>query len=67
MKEYRFFYHYYKQKGKMSVHFRNQCSVVDNVICKVPCETKWKSTQPRLVMQGFAHSVTFKNNEAIIE
>lgn len=66
MKKYRFFYHFYKQKGKMSVHFRNTCTVVDDIICKVECETKWKPTQPRLVMQGFATNVSFKNNKAII-
>lgn len=67
MKKYRFFYHFYKQKGKMSVHFKNSCSVVDNIVCKAECETKWKKTQPRLVMQGFAHNVVFKNNIAYIE
>jgi hypothetical protein len=65
--KYRFFYHFYKQKGKMSVHFRNQCTVVDNIICAVPCETKWKPTQPRLVMQGFATSVEIRNNNAYIQ
>ena len=65
-KKYRFFYHYFKQKGKMSVHFRNSCCVVDNVICNVPCETKWNKTQPRLIMRGFASNIEFKNNVAII-
>ena len=51
---YRFFYHYFKAKRKMSVHFRGTCHVVSNVTCNVPCETKWKKTQPSLVMQGFA-------------
>jgi hypothetical protein len=66
MKKYRFFYHFYKQKGKMSVHFKKSCTVVDDVICEVPCETKWKPTQPRLVMQGFAREVKFINNKAYI-
>lgn len=66
MKSYRFFYHYYKQKGKMSIHFRNSCTVVDNIICNVPCETKWKSSQPRLIMQGFAKNVNIKNGVATI-
>lgn len=67
MKQYRFFYHYYKQKGKMSIHFRNACTVVDNVVCNVPCETKWKPTQPILVMQGFAKEVTIKGGIATIK
>jgi hypothetical protein len=65
-RKYRFFYHYYKQKGKMSIHFRDSCVVVDDVECNVPCETKWRKTQPRLVMQGFAKKVEFEGNKAII-
>jgi hypothetical protein len=67
MKIYRFFYHFYKQKGKMSIHFKNSCVVVDDVICNVPCETKWKLRQPRLVMQGYATNVRFEGNVGIIE
>lgn len=66
-KQYRFFYHYYKQKKKMSIHFKNACIVVDNVICKVPCETKWNKRQPNLVMVGKATSVRIENNTGIIE
>lgn len=66
MKKYRFFYHYFKQKGKMSIHFRNKCTVVDNIICHVPCETKWKPTQPRLVMIGWASNVEINEGTAII-
>lgn len=51
----------------MSVHFRGKCHVVDDVICKVPCETKWKATQPRLVMQGWASEVTIQLQTAIIK
>lgn len=66
-KTYRFFYHYFKAKKKMSVHFRGICTVVDNIECKTACETKWKKTQPNLVMQGMAKNVTFAGNKAIIE
>ena len=67
MKTYRFFYHYYKQKNKMSIHFRKTCTIVDNIECKVLCETKWNKIQPYLVMQGFCSKITFINNKAIIE
>lgn len=67
MKKYRFFYHYYKQYGKMSIHFKKKCMVVDDVICEVGCETKWKPTQPKLVMQGWAKSVDIINNKAYIK
>lgn len=50
----------------MSVHFKNTCTVVDNIDCRVSCETKWKKTQPRLVMQGFATNVIFESNKAVI-
>lgn len=51
----------------MSVHFKNTCTVVDNVECKVPCETRWNKTQPNLVMRGFASEVIIENNKAIIK
>ena len=66
MRQYRFFYHFYKKKGKMSVHFRNTCSVVDDIVCLVPCETKWNKTQPRFVMRGFAKEIRFRKGTAII-
>jgi len=67
MKKYRFFYHYNKQQGKMSIHFKKTCSVVDDVICKVPCETKWNKIQPNLVMRGFAKEVVILKNKAYIQ
>lgn len=66
MKKWRFFYHYYKAKKKMSIHFRNTCSVVDDIVCHVSCETKWNKTQPNLTMIGFANSVEIKNGIATI-
>ena len=65
-KKYRFFFHYYKQKRKMSIHYKKQCIIVDDIICNVPCETKWNKTQPNIVMQGFAEHVVIENNKAII-
>lgn len=50
----------------MSVHFRGTCTVVDDVICYAPCETKWNKTQPQLVMRSFTHKVDIVNNKAII-
>lgn len=66
MKKYRFFYHYFKARGKMSVHFKGKCTVVDDIICLVPCGTKWRNTQPKIVMQGFAENVIINNNKAVI-
>ena len=39
---------------------------MDDIICNVPCETKWNKTQPNIVMQGFAKDVVIENNKAII-
>lgn len=67
MKNYRFFYHFYKQYNKMSVHFRGKCNIVDDIICEVSCETKWNRTQPKLVMRGYAKEVKIENNIAYIK
>lgn len=66
-KQYRFFYHYRRSDKKMSVHFRNQCIPCEDVICKVPCETKRNKIQPFLVLQGFATEVYIEDNKAIIK
>jgi hypothetical protein len=51
----------------MSVHFKNVCHRVQDIICLVPSETKWnEDTQPHLVMQGFASNVEVTNNIAYI-
>lgn len=66
-KQYRFFYHYYRQYKCMSVHFKGQCSKVADVVCNVPTETKWNKTQPNLVVRGFAESMTIKDGVAYFE
>jgi hypothetical protein len=63
---YRFFYHYYRQYNSMSVHFRGSCYKTDNVECLVSCETKWKKTQPHLVLQGFAKEIEVLENKIVI-
>lgn len=66
MKTYRFFFHYYRQKKCMSVHFRGKCNVVKNIVCSVACETKYHNRQPYLTMQGMAHDVIIDNDTATI-
>ena len=65
-RKYRFFYHYNKPKGCMTVHFKGQCLPVGDVVCHVACETKWRDSQPRLVMQGYARDVQVKRGVAHI-
>lgn len=63
MKSKRFFYHYYKQYGCMSVYFNKTCTKVDDVVCEVTSNTKWNKTQPRLVIQGFCKEVVIVANK----
>jgi hypothetical protein len=56
-KKYRFFYHYFKQKKCMSVHYKNQCMQCLNVVCFADTETKWNKTQPQLVIRGVASKI----------
>jgi hypothetical protein len=57
MKEYRFFYHYNKYTGGMTIHFRGACYAVKNTLCMVESQSKWNKRQPHLVMQGWAREV----------
>ncbi len=56
-RKYRFFYHYRKCDGKMSVHFKGRCIPCFDVDCQVPAKTKRNKRQPYLVMQGYASNV----------
>lgn len=64
--KYRFFYHFHKQKKCMTVHFKKQCISVNDIICRVPCNTKWNKRQPYLVMQGFCEEVKVSGGVAYI-
>jgi hypothetical protein len=66
MKRYRFFYHYFRGKRAMSVHFKGACHVVKDVRCGVPCETKWADRQPYLRMQGYVRTVDIEDGVAYI-
>lgn len=65
-KKYRFYYHYYRAKGCLSVHWKGACYTADNIVVNVPTESKWKKGQPHLVIQGFAEDVKFENGVAYI-
>ena len=53
----RFFYHYRRSTGGMTVHYRERCFPCKNVVCEVPTETKYNKQQPRVVVQGFAREI----------
>lgn len=66
--QYRFFYHYFKRDNTMTVHYKNTCMHSKNVICHVPCETKWNDKQqPHLVMRGWASEVIEKDDHILIK
>lgn len=50
----------------MSVHFKKKCYIVDDIFCTIPCNTKHSKTQPHIVMQGFASTISVKDNKALI-
>lgn len=50
----------------MSVHFRGVCHSCKNVVCLVPCSTKWNKQQPNLVMKGQACQIEFKGDTITI-
>lgn len=64
--KYRFFYHYRRQDGKMSVHHRGVCYPTENVECRVPTETHRRKIQPRLVIRGYASDILLQDGKIII-
>ncbi len=66
-RKYVFFYHYFKQKKMMSVHFKNTCHVTMNVVCMVPCQTKWSKRQPYIVMKGLCSEIVIEEETITIK
>ena len=67
MKKRRFFFHYRRATNGMTIHWKNECIPVVDVVCKVACETKRNKKQPKLVMQGFAKNVSVHDGIGVIE
>ncbi len=71
-KQYKFFFHYNKPastaKGKpvITVHYRNQCIPVSNVIVDVKTKGEIRKQQPRFVVAGKATKVDVINDVAYI-
>ncbi len=62
----RFFFHYNKHTGFMTVHYRGVCIPIKNVDCRVPIETKYNKNQPRLVLRGWAEQVWIKDGTTAV-
>jgi hypothetical protein len=66
MKKRRFFFHFRKSTGELTLHWQKQCIPIKDVVCNVPLETKWNKIQPRVVLQGFAEKIEIIENKAFI-
>ena len=62
----RFFFHYRKSTGGMTVHYKGQCIPCKDVICKVPIETHRNKQEPKLVLRGFAKDIEIKDETVYI-
>jgi len=73
VKLYRFFYHFNKpmtqKTGEVhwTVHFRDKCHQVKNILCKVQSNTKANKDQPRGVVQGYCTEVIIDKESATIQ
>lgn len=68
-----FWFHYNKpasnkvKKPQITLHYKNACHIVDNVVCNVPVAGRIRNTQPRWVMAGKTEKeIEFKNGIAYI-
>lgn len=67
-----FWYHYNKPatqkagKPQITLHFKNTCHIVDNIVCKVKTSGRVRKTQPRWVIAGRANQISIKDNIAEI-
>ncbi len=66
-KQYRFFFHYRRSTGGMSVHFKKICYTCKNIICNVPVETKYHDIQPHLTLQGMCKELIVNDDTITIQ
>lgn len=71
-KSYVFFFHYNKpasiasKKPQISIHYKKQCLIVNNIVCNVNTYGHLKKIQPKFVMKGKCKSIDIKNGIAYI-
>lgn len=72
-KKYSFFFHYNKPQSKLnnkpiiSIHYRGNCMLVENIVCNVPTKGKINKRQPFFVVCGKAQSIEIINKIAFIK
>ena len=65
MRKYRFWYHYNKPESRktgkpvMTIHYRDRCTMAEEIICEVPTETHKRRRQPHIVVRGWAEEVEY--------
>lgn len=73
MKERVFWFHYHKERSKkygkpsLTVHYKGQCLIADNIDCKVPVFGHLRKEQPRFVIKGKCKSLEIVKGIAIID
>lgn len=64
-----FYFHYNKvesrrlKQGKMTIHFKGKCHIVDNIRCSASVRTKHSKRQPFIMMTGLSDDIYFTENE----
>ena len=67
-----FWFHYNKPASKkmgkpqITIHYNNQCIIVDNLICKVETFGHIKKSQPYFVIKGKCKEIKIDNKIATI-
>ena len=56
-KKLRFFYHYNRKEKGLTLHYKGRCYPIKDIVCKVPCESKWQKVQPNLIMRGYCEGI----------
>ena len=70
-KEYVFWFHYNKHESReqkrpqITVHFKNKCHIVDNVVINVPTHGHIRNDQPYFVIKGKVLESQFSIKEGI--
>lgn len=54
-------------RPQISVHYRGQCHIVDNVDCRVSTKGRLRKRQPRFVMAGNCNDMSVVDGVAIIQ
>lgn len=62
----RFFFHFRKSTGDLTLHWNRTCIPVKNIDCRVPVETKWNSQQPKVVLRGWAEEIQIDSSQKAI-